>query len=260
MQWSNSSLLKESNVGKSSTAKSIVTKLPIAPVKKEKKIQIDERNSVRGLQEQQRLKIENEWQKIEKQKQQLLQEAQEEATRIKAEAHERGLQEGQQQGHQEGYQKGYSEGHAFGTEKASEETENILIQAKDSLREAMEMKKVYLQEKQQELLQFSVQMAQELIRTQLDFDDATILNIIEPILLKLEKPEQLLVVRANEKYHDLLVEKMETKKQEMPSMRYLVLKDATMDPYNLTVESEEALATFDLEEELHRFLQQLAKD
>lgn len=124
----------------------------------------------------------------------------------------------------------------------------------------MEMKKVYLQEKQQELLQFSVQMAQELIRTQLDFDDATILNIIEPILLKLEKPEQLLVVRANEKYHDLLVEKMETKKQEMPSMRYLVLKDATMDPYNLTVESEEALATFDLEEELHRFLQQLAKD
>lgn len=270
MQWSNNSLLKGSVVGKSTTAKSIVTTRPVIPVKKEPEPTVNKNKS----QIQQLSKEQKQLQKVEEMKATILQEANAEAERIKQTALTEAAQlkqnaeseaellrtEAQQTGLAEGYDQGYQQGHNEGTQAAKQESEELFAQAKHSLQEAIESSKVYVQEKRQEIVQLSVEMAQELIQTKLELDKATILQIVEPILIKLEKPDQLLVIRANERYYDLLVEKMEAKKQEMPFLRFLVLKDALMGPYDLSVESDEALATFELEKELQRFLKQLTKD
>lgn len=277
MQWLSSSVLKEAAVEKSATTKSIVTKLPPKPIKKiatpspiqEINKKINDPNST---------KIENAWREIEIQKAKILEkaqmeaeeqlktarekanqiqlQAQEEAQQLREETYQQALESGQQQG----YQAGYDQGYQVGMDQAKTAAENIFVQAQSSLEEALEMREEYIREKQQEIIQLSVEMAQALIQTQFDFDENTIVNILEPILLKLEKPDQLIVIRANEKYYSLLLEKMDEKKRDFPSTRYLVLKDTMMEPYNLTVESDEALITFDLETELKKFLKQLAKD
>lgn len=147
----------------------------------------------------------------------ILQEAHEEAEKIKQAALleaaqiEQEAENVQIQAHQlglaEGHEQGFQQGHEEGMQKVQEEAEHLFIQAKESLQEAIESSAIYVQEKRQEIIQLSVEMTQELIQTKLEIDNETILKIVEPILIKLEKPDQLIVIRANARYYDLLVEK-----------------------------------------------------
>jgi flagellar biosynthesis/type III secretory pathway protein FliH len=266
MQWSNNSLLKGSAIDKSTTAKSIVTTRPIIPEKKEPEFNLT-KNKTRA---QQLSKEQRQLQQLEEMKAKILQEAHEEAKRIKQTALleaaqiEQEAENVQIQAHQlglaEGHEQGFQQGHEEGMKKVQEEAEHLFIQAKESLQEAIESSAIYVQEKRQEIIQLSVEMTQELIQTKLEIDNETILKIVEPILIKLEKPDQLIVIRANARYYDLLIEKMESRKQEIPFLRFLVLKDELMGPYYVSVESDEALVTFELEKELKRFLKQLIKE
>ncbi|KAF1302009.1 hypothetical protein IV487_10460 [Enterococcus saccharolyticus] len=279
MPWSNKSLVKGAEVGKSNSSKSIVTKLPTLPVKKvatsTQENQLKQKTVVKEPEQAQSLtKEQKQAQKLEAMKTTVLQQAQEEAAKIIETAREQATiiqaqaQEeaqtvktiAQQQGLEEGQQSGYQVGYQEGITQAKVESEELLKQATASLQEAMASAETYVKEKQQELIQFSIEMAEALIQAQFDFDEKTILAIVNPILLKLEKADQLITVRANGRYHELLQRRMEQLKQEIPSLRYVVLNDASMGAYELSVESDETLAIFHLEDELRKFLQQISKD
>lgn len=279
MPWSNKSLVKGTEVGKSNSSKSIVTKLPSLPVKKvavsTQANQLKQQPEAKGQQQGHQLtKEQKQEQKLEAMKATVLQQAQEEAAKIIQAAQEQATiiqaqaQEeaktvktiAQQQGLEEGQQSGYEAGYQEGITQAKMASEELLQQATASLQEAMVSAETYVKDKQQELIQFSVDMAQALIQAQFDFDEETILAIVNPILLKLEKADQLITIRANGCYHELLQKRMEQLKQEIPSLRYVVLNDASMGAYELSVESDETLAIFHLEDELRNFLQQISKD
>ena len=53
---------------------------------------------------------------------------------------------------------------------------------------------------------------------------------------------------------------MEEKKSELPHFRYVILKQTEYSPYQVELESDSMLLTFDLQEELQQFLDQLKKD
>lgn len=264
MQWSNNSLLKSVEIDKSTAPKSIVTQLPVTPLKKEGIVANKKRSKIVNE------KLHKEQVIIESMKEEILGQANQtaetlvEEARVQAELLKQNamqeIEELKKIAEEKGYQDGQQVGHLQGLDQARIEVEEIFQQARASYGEAIQTSEAYLKEKRHEIVRSSIEIAQALIQTQFEMDKKTILAIVEPILLKMEKPEQLIIIRANPSHYDVLSEKMEQKKQEIPTLRYLVLKNAAKGIQDFSVESDEMLATFELEEELDRFLNQLLKE
>ena len=102
MQWSNSSLLKQQAVKTTEAARSILTDTTIkAPIEKPS---LDP--ELLAARRARQLEQERHLQQMEALKQQILTDAQEQATQILAEARTEGLQSGHADGFQQGYQDG----------------------------------------------------------------------------------------------------------------------------------------------------------
>ncbi|WP_034988384.1 FliH/SctL family protein [Liquorilactobacillus sucicola] len=236
---SNNNLLKQTNISKNKSAKAIVTKMVAAkPHVKKKKPVYKSANAVDVLSAEQQKSMEIIRQKI-------LGSAKEEAAKIKEEAY----QQAKETGYQDGYQEGLLEG-----EKAAQE---LIEEAKNNLAETIAGTKNYVTAEKNKIISFAVEMAEILVKHELDMDSEKLLPLLDPILFKLEKPDQVITIHANPRYHDALVKKMEAKKKEVANLRYIVLDNAKLSQYEVTVESTESLETFDLQEELQKFLQQI---
>ncbi|MCP9312877.1 FliH/SctL family protein [Liquorilactobacillus satsumensis] len=180
-------------------------------------------------------------------RQKVIATAQAEAAKIK----EKAYQAGEQEGYAKGYQDGKLQGELLATKLEQEAQQNLA----NSILTA----KKYISAKKNEIVAFAVEMAEAIVQHRLDEKPAEILSLLEPILFKLEKPDQIITIRAHEKYHELLAAKMEEKKKEFLNLRYIILNDKQMSPYEVTVESNESFETLVLQEELHKFLVRLGE-
>ena len=254
MMLSSSSLVKANQVVSSIPSKIIATELPTNPA-------VNDWHKVNNQFSKERQEhFEHELAKIEEQKFQILQAAMQEAEQIKQKAYEEGYQLGEMAGSQQGYQAGYNDGYQKGYQEAKEETEALLQEAKDSFHAAIKTSQQFIQEKEQTLIEASVQMTELLIEQSLKIDPATILSIINPVLIDLEQPDQLVSIRCHADYVPLLSERLEKMKKEILNFRYVVLKDMSMSPTELIIESENQRIELDVRQELEALLAKIKEN
>jgi len=281
MLWSNEAIFKKEQVDASIASKVIVTQIPlikkkqttssnnhlkkdeVAKVEKAEKTEkiaekiVDQKKEELRLEQQEQLKkIENLKEKVlkaaEKKAQQQLQNAFDEAEAIKQKAYQEGYEFGKKEGHTKGYKEGRQE--------ATIKTEKQLFSATETLNDAIQIGNNYVKEKEQEIIEFSLAMAKAITKTQFKMDHSMILQILKPMLVKLEQPDQLIVIHAHSKHYEDLVGEMKRKQEQLPTMRFLVAKDDQMALSDLTVETDQASVVFNLQEELQLFLKEITEE
>lgn len=274
MQWSSKHILKDIRMEAHQKPISIETIVPLAPKPvrtsepiKEKKATLtpEQRRAFeeQAAKEREAARLAAELKKLNQlkeemlaqaqtQAQQILEEAQLESEQIKKVAYQAAFEQGEKAGNQAGYQ--------AGIEQATVTAHGLLQTAQANAEAIFEESQKYVQEKKSEWTEAVVQMAEALIKKQFSVDEQTILAVLEPLWLEIEQPDQMLLVRTHPDHVQVLKERLEEKKKEISHFRYVVLKEESYHPYQVEIESDEMLLTFDLEKELHTFLQQLKKD
>lgn len=279
MQWLSKSVIKDIQVDGAQNATSIITEVPVIPVTPktvgempdfeslEKKRQfLQEKEAKERLEQEQKereARMQAEMEQLAQLKEQMLSEAhvqvaqmQEEAQRESEKLKEIAYQEAYAKGEKEGYATGFNEG----MEQAKQEGQSIVAIARSNVENLLEESQQYVLDKKNEWTQTSVEMAQMLIQKQFELDETTILSVLEPMWLAIEEPDQLLIIRTHPEHFTVINEEMIRRKAEIPNFRYAILKEQNYTPYQVEVESDEMLLTFNLEEELQQFLEQLKKD
>lgn len=272
MPWSNNSILKAVQMNEENRSTSIVTILPVATTTKRASTPLpDEELSHKQRQEKAKLvakeketaRITAEIEKMnhlkekmiagaKEESERLIQVAQAESEKIRETAYQEAFEQGEKVGTKTGYQ--------TGMEHAAVIARDLIQNAQENAETFLEESQQYVQDKKEEWTAYSLLMAEALIKKQFELDETTILSVLEPLWLEIEQPDQLLIIRTHPQHVSILKEKMEEKKNEMLHFRYVILKEKDYSLYQVELESDAMLLTFDLKEELEKFLNQLKKD
>lgn len=246
MKLSNNNVLKNSYIKETSKAKTIVTRQLVTKSKHNDASLIWLKDGRLNPQTNQLPKEKiDEFLEIQDK---VIVQAKKAAEQLKQKGYNDGFAKGKKTGYQEGYQNGSQEGRAL--------TEKLTKQAEQNLQTALNAANQYSVTKQNELIDFAMKMAEILIKKKLDLDPATIKNILQPLLLKIRQPDQMLIIKAHPRYHQQIEKQMKIELNKLPNMRYLILDDFEYSAYQVTVETDAAVLSFDLEKELTRFLKQ----
>jgi len=116
--------------------------------------------------------------------------------------------------------------------------------------------KAYLKEQKESIVKYGIKLAEVLLQAELKQEPKRILALLEPILFELEKPDQVIIIKAHSRYHQALNQRLEIMKQNS-NVRYAILDDNSLDLDKVTVESDEALLTLDIHEELDNYFKAL---
>jgi flagellar assembly protein FliH len=239
MKSSAKSILKQAAVAESGQAKAIITKQPLKNQSADKTESLWLKDGT--LNPQTKLISPEKQLELKSVRQQIIDQAKKDAERLKQQGYQTGEADGQKAGYQAGYQKGLSAG--------QQAAEKLTAQAEKNMQTAMTTTRKYVLERKRELMQFVIKMAETLVKKELDQDPTAINAILQPILLQMQQP-------AHPRYHQQLERQMKLEKQKLPGFRYLILDDADKSAYQVSVESDEGVTTFDLSKELERFLKQ----
>lgn len=176
---------------------------------------------------------------------------------------QKAAEELKQKGYQEGYEAGKKAGYQAGFQQGSKEgrllADKLTNQAKQNFQNSLASANQYTTDKQNEIVAFAVKMAEILIKRDLDLDPTVIKGILKTMLLKIKKPDQMLIIRAHPRYHQQVEKQLQLEKQNLPNLRYLILDDFDKSEYQVSVETDGAILSFDLAKELERFLRQTKK-
>lgn len=248
MQWSsrNGSIVKFSSVRKGDE-KEIVTKVE---ERREPEAVLPDETSLLVSRTEKKLAQEREEhrRRLAQMEEEVIGRANAEAERIREEARSQGYDDGHQAGYQDGYQAGLNI------------AQKVIEQEKGNLEQANDDCLRFAREKEAEMRKFAVRLAEILVRKQLDIDASTVTSVLAPVFMELEKPDEMIIVRANARYKEPLTNRMEKMHQEVPNLRYSVLEDEGLDPYTVKIESNESFITVDVKEDLEKFLKSLDEE
>ncbi|MFT8824229.1 MAG: FliH/SctL family protein [Liquorilactobacillus mali] len=229
MQLSNKNLVKSNSISSIEEKKKIVTKAPEPREIHEMKAKLGQA----GKQQRESLEV---------LKETIIENAKVEANKIRDKAYE--------DGEREGFEKGYQDGKNEGQKVAAE----LIEKARKNYKDIVADIKRYEHDKHDEIFEFAVEMAEVVLKHRIDEDASELLALIEPIFFKLEKPDQIFIIHANERYHDLIMKKMEEKRSEVSRLRYTIINDSKMGLYEINIESSDSLETFNLKSELEKYV------
>ncbi|MCP0886250.1 hypothetical protein LB941_02720 [Ligilactobacillus sp. WILCCON 0076] len=245
-----SNVVKQKKVMPITKDKKIITVLPPKKISKKSEdiflnvnLSAEERELMRQSQEGQ--------EKLEKLKNQIINDATLQAEKIKKSAYEQGFKTGKEAGYTAGYEDGLTEGKKI--------ADNLIDQTRTNIKQVNQEINEYVKEKKNDVITYGVKMAEILINKKLEIEPQTILNLIEPVLFNLEKPDQVIIIRAHNRYHMVLTERLEKMKKNS-NIRFAVLDDNSMGNAQIKIESEDAVVTANLTEELKKFLNETVGD
>ena len=189
----------------------------------------------------------------EREKIRLLEEASFEAEKIKEAA--------QQSGFEEGTQKGYAEGYTAGFEKAMQEGQNeaaILIQhAHAMVQEAEEKLAEYYSEKQNQLIQLAATMAEAIVHQTIDASSDQVLELVKPLLMRMNKTEKLITVTVRPEQEELVQEKLTLLEQKYVEVRFIVLTDHTLEKNGCVIETAHNITDLQIGKQLEKMVQEM---
>lgn len=194
----------------------------------------------------------------------LLKEAEQEKTRLLEEASfeaEKIKEAAQQSGFEEGTQKGYAEGYTAGFEKAMQEGQNeaaILIQhAHAMVQEAEEKLAEYYSEKQDQLIQLAATMAEAIVHQTIDASSDQVLELVKPLLMRMNKTEKLITVTVRPEQEELVQEKLALLEQKYVEVRFIVLTDHTLEKNGCVIETAHNIIDLQIWKQLEKMVQEM---
>lgn len=188
-----------------------------------------------------------------KEKDRMLEEARAEAEGIKEAAQQSGFEEGTKQGYAEGYTAGFEKALQEGQEEAS-----VLVQnAHSMVQEAEEKLAEYYSEKQDQLIQLAATMAEAIVHQTIDASSEQVLELVKPLLLRMNKTEKLITVTVRPEQADLVQEKLTVLEQKYVEVRFIVLADHTLEKNGCVIETAHNITDFQISKQLEKMVQEM---
>ena len=171
---------------------------------------------------------------------------------LKQQAHEQGLQEGITQGQNQGYQDGYN--------KAVNDVIEKAISLDKFINNITKAKYEIYHEKEDELLEFVMLIAQKLAHTQIMFDNEALKNIIVAASSELKEKETLKVL-----IHPSLAQKLYSISDEVKNAIYglkslKIVEDKTISPDGAVIESQDSRIDARLSTQVDILIQKMLKE
>lgn len=182
---------------------------------------------------------------IEGQKQFILQNAYEEAEKIKGEASQRGFDEG--------YQAGFSRGYEDGMEKAHSEGQAIRNSAINLLKQAEEEVKKYGHDNKNAIIGLAADMAEAIVHTTIDASSQNILLLIKPILEQYGKKESI-IIRCHPHNIDHLRMNLYQLENMCPNGRFIILEDSNLEENGVVIEDEGQIVDLQIKKQIQSMI------
>ncbi|MBM6614698.1 flagellar assembly protein FliH [Desemzia sp. RIT804] len=183
-------------------------------------------------------------------KEQLLQTAQIEAENIKDLAQQTGFEEGKNQGYQEGYAAGY----AKATEEGQKEAETLKQSARQMVQQAEAYLDQYYVEKQDQLIQLAATMAEIIVHQTIDASSEQVLELVKPLLIRMNKTEKLITVTVRPEQAELVQEKLTELEQKNLEVRFVVLADHTLEKNGCVIETAHNITDLQIGKQLEKMV------
>ncbi|SEF48418.1 flagellar assembly protein FliH [Caloramator fervidus] len=132
--------------------------------------------------------------------------AQKEAEKIVAEANEKInliFEDVKQKAYSEGYSIGYQEGYKKGYEEGKQEAESLKKNASNFVKNAEAEVKEYIKRKEEEIIRLSLEIAKQVIKTEVTLNSEAIVNIAKNVISKSLDKHQI-ILKVNPKDYNIL--------------------------------------------------------
>lgn len=186
-------------------------------------------------------------------KEQLLQAAQIEAENIKAIAQQTGFEAGKEQG----YQEGYAEGYAMAAEEGERATAALKQSAQQMVQQAEELVNQYYVEKQEQLIQLAATMAEAIVHQTIDASSEQVLELVKPLLIRMNKTEKLITVTVRPEQSELVQEKLTELEQKNQEVRFVVLTDHTLEKNGCVIETAHNITDLQIGKQLDKMVAEM---
>lgn len=185
-----------------------------------------------------------------KEKEQVIEAARIEAENIKLLAKQSGFEEGKELGYQEGYAVGY----AAATEAGQRETAELKRNAQEMVQQSEEYVNQYHAEKKDQLIQLAADMAEIIVHQTIDASSEQVLELIKPLLIRINKTEKLITVTVRPEQFELVQEKLTELEQQNLEVRFIVLTDHTLEKNGCVVETAHNITDLQISKQLDKML------
>jgi len=209
--------------------------------------QLEEETSVEAIDETEELLKE-----AQNQAEALLLEAQKEAAAIKAQAEEMGFSEGEKAGFEQGLENGFNEGMKQ-AEAAFQEQENHL---REMVKQANEQLNTYQETVKEQLLSFSVKMAEKITHQQIDASELGVLEIAKPYFYQLDKNEELVILTVHPEALEKVNQHLHKVEELVPESRVIALSNPSLEKNGLIVETSKGVADFQIHQQLDNMVKE----
>lgn len=179
--------------------------------------------------------------RAEKQANLIIDQANQEAQKIRAEAQERGYEEGIQKGQELGYKEGY--------QKALQDIEEIKKQASELLKNAYKESRKYIENTREEIVGLAVTIAEQILHCKIDVMDDSMMEMIKNALQQVEERKQVLF-RCPSSSISVLQNYLEEFQKICPNAHFTFLEDNTIGKYGCILETEEQIIDLKIDSQL----------
>lgn len=187
---------------------------------------------------------------IEREREIVLQNAYEEAEKIKDAANQTGFDEG--------YELGFNRGYEEGMEKAYSEGEAIKSSAISLLKQAEEEVRQYYYDSKNSIVALATDMAESIVHTTIDASSQNILLLIKPILESYSKKENI-ILRCHPHNIDHIRMNLYQLENMCPNGKFIILEDPTIEKDGVIIEDEEQIVDVQIKTQIKSILHEIAK-
>ena len=172
-------------------------------------------------------------QETELKKQEIINEANENAKTIEKRAYELGYEQGLKNGYEDGYKESYEEN----IDKAIKESEEIKEEAYNTLLNIKSQIKEYIKYNKEQVLNISIKIAEQVLREK--FKDTSLMNIMLDNIINEYDLKNDLVIKVNPRYKEDLQKNIDEKIQKNNSaQKIFILSDSSIEEGNAEVEDK----------------------
>jgi len=189
----------------------------------------------------------------EQQANDIIRQAGKEADKIRKQARDEGYQAGLRDGLQEGKRMGYQAGY----EEAMKATEELKEKAKSLLQSAHRESREYISRTKKEIIRLAAAMAKKIIHTDIDLNDAVIVEMVKEALHRSEEKKQVLL-RSPAKFVSVLKANIDEFEKICPHATFVVLEDATIESPGCVIETEDQVINLEVDLQLNNIIEALS--
>ncbi|MDD7794601.1 FliH/SctL family protein [Clostridium sp. 'White wine YQ'] len=155
---------------------------------------------------------------------------------LEKEAYERAYEQGMQNGYEDGSKKGYEEAYEKNIEIAKAEATDILNQASDILISSKKIFTDYLQEKKEDIIKLSINIAKSVLKRELEKESG--LDSLVEEYIQYSKESRIFVIKCNPEHGESIKAHIQGWKSIYTIEEIHVILDENMAPGNAEIQKD----------------------